>query len=145
MNAVIASTIILLGLVFGFLFVVIFILPSIKKIGPAEVGLVTKRFGKKLTQDNAVAFEREAGYQAELLMPGYRFKLWVAFRVEKFPWVQVPAGQVGVVYAQIGEPLPLGAKTAEYGEPRGDIESTKLDYPLRRSYHRLIYLDVIVT
>jgi hypothetical protein len=121
MEAVVASTVVLFVLIFGFLFVVIFILPSVKKIGPTEVGLVTKRFGKKLTQDNAVAFDGEAGYQAELLMPGFRFKLWVAFRVEKFPWVQVPAGQVGVVYAQIGEPLPLGAKTAEYKKEFGDF------------------------
>jgi hypothetical protein len=121
MEAVVASTVILFALIFGFLFVVIFILPSIKKIGPTQVGLVTKRFGKKLAQDNAVAFEGEAGYQAELLMPGFRFKLWAAFRVEKFPWVQVPAGQVGVVYAQIGEPLPLGAKTAKYKKEFGDF------------------------
>jgi hypothetical protein len=121
MNAVIASTVVVLGLISGFLFVVIFILPSIKKIGPTEVGLVTKRFGKKLSRDNAVAFDGEAGYQAELLMPGFRFKLWAAFRVEKFPWVQVPAGQVGVVYAQIGEPLPLGAKTAKYKKEFGDF------------------------
>ena len=32
----------------------------------------------------------EAGYQAELLMPGLRFKLWPIFAVKKFPWVQVP-------------------------------------------------------
>jgi hypothetical protein len=121
MEAVVVSTVILFGLIFGFLFVVIFILPSIKKIGPTEVGLVTRRFGKKLAQDNAVAFGGEAGYQAELLMPGFRFKLWVTFRVEKFPWVQVPAGQIGVVYAQIGEPLPLGAKTATYKKDFGDF------------------------
>jgi hypothetical protein len=121
MEAVVASTVVLFVLIFGFLFVVIFILPSIKKIGPTEVGLVTKRFGKKLSRDNAVAFDGEAGYQAELLMPGFRFKFWAAFRVEKFPWVQVPAGQVGVVYAQIGEPLPLGAKTAKYKKEFGDF------------------------
>ena len=125
METLVATTVILFGLVFSILFVVVFILPSIKKIGPTEVGLVTKRFGKKLSQDNAVGFGGEAGYQAELLMPGFRFKLWLAFRVEKFPWVQVPAGQVGVVYAQIGAPLPLGAKTAEYKKEFGDF--TDLD------------------
>ena len=56
------------------------LLKSIKTIGPTEVGLVTKRFGLgKLGDDNPIAFNGEAGYQAELLMPGLRFKLWPIF------------------------------------------------------------------
>ena len=47
-------------------------------------------------------------------MPGLRFKLWPIFGVKKFPWVQVPAGEIGVVIAQVGEPLPIGAKSAVY-------------------------------
>ncbi len=30
-------------------------------------------------------------------MPGWRFKLWVVYAVEKYPWVQVRAGEIGVV------------------------------------------------
>jgi hypothetical protein len=88
---------------------------SIQRIGPTEVGLVTKRYSwKKLTKDNPVAFDGEAGYQAELLMPGLRWKSWLFYSVEKYPWVQVPAGQIGVVIAQVGAPLPIGAKSAVY-------------------------------
>ena len=88
---------------------------SLHKIGPTEVGLVTRRFSaKKLENDNAIAFAGEAGYQSELLMPGLRFKLWLVYAVDKYPWVQVPAGQLGVVIAQVGEPLPTGAKSAIY-------------------------------
>jgi regulator of protease activity HflC (stomatin/prohibitin superfamily) len=47
-------------------------------------------------------------------MPGLRFKLWPLYGVKKFPWVQVPAGQIGVVIAQVGDPLPIGAKSAVY-------------------------------
>ena len=47
-------------------------------------------------------------------MPGLRFKLWLVYAVDKYPWVQVPAGQLGVVFAQVGEPLPTGAKSAIY-------------------------------
>ena len=99
---------------FWFLFivlvvVVVFVLPSIRIIGPTEVGLVTKRFSfKKLPDDNPVAFRGEAGYQADLLMPGWRFKFWVVFAVEKYPWVQVRAGEIGVVVAQVGKALPVG-------------------------------------
>jgi len=57
--------------------VVMCVLSSIKTIGPTEVGLVTKRFGLgKLGDDNPIALKGEAGYQAKLLMPGLRFKLW---------------------------------------------------------------------
>src|SRR5438552_14130814 len=71
------------------------ILFSLRRIGPTEVGLVTKRLsGKKLTSDNPVALNGEAGYQAELLMPGLRWKMWPLYKVEKFPWVQVPAGEI---------------------------------------------------
>ena len=88
---------------------------SLHSVGATEVGLVAKRFGfRKLGQDNPVAFRGEAGYQATLLMPGLRFKLWPMFGVKKFPWVQVPAGEIGVVIAQVGSPLPIGAKSAVY-------------------------------
>ena len=36
------------------------------------------------------------------------------YSVEKYPWVQVPAGEIGVVIAQVGQPLPIGAKSAVY-------------------------------
>src|SRR6266581_4240991 len=90
------------------------LLSSIYSVGPTEVGLVRKRFGAKLPGDNPVAFRGEAGYQAEMLMPGLRFKLWLVFAVTKHSWVQVPAGQIGVVIAQVGQPLPIGAKSAMY-------------------------------
>ncbi len=98
------------------------ILFSIRRIGPTEVGLLTKRLsGKKLTSDNPVAFNGEAGYQAELLMPGLRWKVWPLYKVEKFPWVQVPAGEIGVVIAQVGQPLPIGAKSAVYKTEFGNF------------------------
>src|SRR3954463_11996213 len=95
--------------------VVIALLKSVKTIGATEVGLVTKRFSiGKLSHDNPIAFKGEAGYQAKLLMPGLRFKLWPIFGVKKFPWVQVPAGEIGVVIAQVGLQLPIGAKSGVY-------------------------------
>ena len=95
---------------------------SVHRIGPAEVGLVTKKLGRKeLSDDNPIAFSGEAGYQAVLLMPGLRFKLWPIFTVGRFPWVQVPAGEIGVVIAQVGEPLPIGAKSAVYSTAFGNF------------------------
>jgi uncharacterized membrane protein YqiK len=60
------------------------------------------------------AFQGEAGFQADLLMPGLRWKPWLLYAVEKYPWVQVPAGEIGVVIAQVGQKLPIGAKSAIY-------------------------------
>ncbi|MGD0897268.1 MAG: SPFH domain-containing protein [Thermoguttaceae bacterium] len=94
--------------------IVVIVLPSIRIIGPTEVGLVTKRFAlRKLPSDNPIAFHGEAGYQADLLMPGWHLKLWIMYLVEKHPWVQVRAGEIGVVVAQVGRSLPVGAKSAE--------------------------------
>jgi hypothetical protein len=101
--------------------VLIILLSSIYSIGPTQVGLVRKRFGAKLPGDNPLAFRGEAGYQAEMLMPGLRFKLCLVFAVTKHPWVQVPAGQIGVVLAQVGQPLPIGAKSAVYKPEFGNF------------------------
>lgn len=108
----------------------VLVLPSIRVIGPTEVGLVTKRFSvKKLTSENPIAFRGEAGYQAILLMPGWRFKFWIIYSVTNYPWVQVPAGEIGVVVSQVGKPLPVGAKSAEYKKEFGDF--SRLDVFIR--------------
>src|ERR1700730_15175266 len=84
-------------------------------IGPSQVGLVTKRVSSRHNStDTPIAFAGEAGFQSELLMPGVRFKLWPTYSVAKSPWVQVPAGEIGVVISQIGAALPTGAKSAVY-------------------------------
>ncbi|HXA16042.1 MAG TPA: SPFH domain-containing protein [Thermoanaerobaculia bacterium] len=95
---------------------------SIHRIGPTEVGLVIKRFSwSKLSDGNVIAFNGEAGYQADLLMPGLRFKLWPMYGVDKRPLVQVPAGQIGVVIAQVGSAPPTGAKSVEYKQQFGNF------------------------
>ncbi len=95
---------------------------SVVVIGPNQVGLVTKRVSRlhNIT-DTPVAFAGEAGYQADLLMPGVRFKLWPNHTVALYPWVQVPAGEIGVVISQIGERLPTGAKSAVYRPEFGNF------------------------
>jgi hypothetical protein len=110
-----------LALALAIVAVLFILLFSIYSIGPTEIGLVRRRFGAKLPGDNPLAFRGEAGYQAEMLMPGLRFKLSLIFAVTKHPWVQVPAGQIGVVIAQVGMPLPIGAKSAVYKPEFGNF------------------------
>ncbi|MGP8250745.1 MAG: SPFH domain-containing protein [Terracidiphilus sp.] len=103
------------------LILLVLIFKSIYSIGPTQIGLVRKRFGAKLTGNDPVAFHGEAGYQAELLMPGLRFKFCLIYAVAKHPWVQVPAGQIGVVIAQVGQPTPIGAKSGVYKTEFGNF------------------------
>jgi regulator of protease activity HflC (stomatin/prohibitin superfamily) len=97
-------------------------LKSLHSIGPAEIGLVNKRLARlSLAEGNPVALNGEAGYQALTLMPGLRFKLWPVYGVSKHPWVQVPAGEIGVVIAQVGAPIAIGAKSAEFRPEFGNF------------------------
>jgi len=104
------------------LVVLVVVARSFIVIGPAQVGLVTRRISSRHNAtDDPIAFAGEAGYQAGLLMPGVRFKLWPTHSVAKYPWVQVPAGEIGVVISQIGKPLATGAKSAAYRPEFGNF------------------------
>jgi hypothetical protein len=87
---------------------------SLVRIGPNEVGLVIRRWGRAKKSDGPIALNGEAGYQADLLMPGIAFCLWPMNRVEKHPWVQIPTGEIGLIVAQVGGPLPTGWKSGVY-------------------------------
>lgn len=108
------------------LVILVLLFKSMYSIGPTEVGLVRKRFGAKLPGDNPVAFRGEAGYQAEMLMPGLRFRFCLSYAVTKHPWVQVPAGQIGVVIAQVGQPLPIGVKSGAFRAEFGNFTDLRL-------------------
>jgi hypothetical protein len=107
------------------LFLLVTAFMSFYSIGPTQIGLVRRRFGRKLPGNNPVAFDGEAGYQADLLMPGIRFQFKPLYAVSKHPWVQVPAGQIGVVIAQVGKPTPIGAKSGKYDSAFGNFTDFK--------------------
>jgi len=97
-------------------------LRSLHSIGPSQIGLVNKRLARRsLADGNPVAMRGEAGYQATLLMPGLRFKLWPINAVTTHPWVQVPAGEIGVVIAQVGGAIEIGAKSAHFDPAFGNF------------------------
>ena len=108
-----AVTVIAFAVPFILLLLVVAFL-SIHRIGPNEVGLVIRRWGPRRAQGGPIAFHGEAGYQADLLMPGLAVRVWPINRVEKHPWVQIPTGEVGLVIAQAGAPLPTGWKSGVY-------------------------------
>ncbi len=101
------------------------VVASFRTIGPAQVGLVTKRIGRRLGADQILALKGEAGYQADLLMPGLRFKLWPIYGVRRHDWVQVPPDHIGLVIAQVGSGLPTGAKSAVYKPAFGNFADVR--------------------
>ncbi len=126
MQAVLAVLLQAGPMIVGFLVLAFWLFKSLHRIGPLEVGLVRKNFGlKKLVGDCAIAFDGEAGYQADLLKPGIRFRVWPLSSVTKYPWVQIPTDGIGVVVAQIGKPLPQGSVTAPYSEALGSFTDLK--------------------
>jgi uncharacterized membrane protein YqiK len=114
---------VLIGVVILLALIVVF--KSLHSVGPAQVGLVSKRVGAKLGDDQLVAMRGEAGYQADLLMPGLRFKFWPVFGVERYDWVQVPPDHIGLVIAQVGHALPTGAKSAVFKPAFGNFASLR--------------------
>ena len=72
-----------------------------------------------------MALHGEAGYQADLLMPGIAIRVWPINRVDKHPWVQIPTGEVGLVIAQVGAALPTGWKSGVYKPEFGQFTNVR--------------------
>ena len=92
-------------LVLVVLLMLIITIKSLWVIGPTQVGLVRKRFSwKRLDSGSPVALNGAAGYQAELLTAGLRFKPW--------PWYTVPRH-------------PIGAKSGVYKPEFGSFQDIR--------------------
>ena len=98
------------GIIIFVLLIVVVILAfsSTVNIAGDQVGIVEKKLlGGKLPAGRFIAVDGENGIQADMLMPGWHF--W------KFPWlykitkenlVQISNGEVGLITAKDGNPLP---------------------------------------
>jgi uncharacterized membrane protein YqiK len=76
-------------------------------IAANQSGLVVKRFGPPLPSGRIVALNGEAGYRARLLPPGWHFGYWRwRYRLVKVPVVVVHPGDIAVVVAADGTPIP---------------------------------------
>jgi uncharacterized membrane protein YqiK len=80
---------------------------GVRVIAEDQSGLVIKRFGASLPPGRLIALSGEAGYQARLLSPGWHFGLWRwRYKVVALPLVVVPPGEIGLVVAADGAPIP---------------------------------------
>ncbi len=73
-----------------------------------QVGIVIKRFSSRsLGPGQLIALNGEAGYQADTLAPGLHFRLWRwQYRIIKVPVTIVPQGEIALVVAADGAPIP---------------------------------------
>jgi uncharacterized membrane protein YqiK len=87
----------------------VYVFSGLQVIGEDESGLVIKKYGAPLPPGRLVALEGEAGYQAEMLPPGWHFgyPFW-RFKVTRVPVVRVRQGHIALVVANGGAPIPPG-------------------------------------
>jgi uncharacterized membrane protein YqiK len=82
---------------------------GIRVIGPSESGLLIKRFGPELPAGHVVALAGEAGFQARMLGPGWHFPVWRwRYRVVRVPVMMVNPGEIALIVAADGKPIPAG-------------------------------------
>lgn len=91
------------GGIVGFIF-----LCGLVIVGEREVGIVVKKFsGKSLAAGQIVALNGEAGYQADTLAPGWHWGYWpLQFDVRKEKAIVVPQGEIALIVAADGAPIP---------------------------------------
>lgn len=80
-------------------------------ISPSKSGLIEKKWSLKgdLPTGRIIATKGEAGVQADLLAPGLHwFKWWWMYSIKEIAPIVVPEGQIGIVVAENGEPIPSG-------------------------------------
>lgn len=80
---------------------------GVRVIREDESGLLIRRYGRALPPGRIIARDGEAGYQARMLAPGWHFPVWRwKFKVVRVPLVVVPPGEVALVVAADGRPIP---------------------------------------
>ncbi|MBW4470921.1 MAG: flotillin family protein [Stenomitos rutilans HA7619-LM2] len=76
-------------------------------ISEQEVGVVVKKFGGRLPAGRLIALNGEAGYQADTLAPGWHWGLFPwQYNVQKQPMIVVPQGEIALLVANDGAPVP---------------------------------------
>ncbi len=77
-------------------------------IGEMEVGIVVKKWAvRSLPPSSLVATKGEAGYQVDTLAPGWHWGYWLwQYNVRKQSVVVIPPGEIGLVVANDGKPIP---------------------------------------
>ena len=89
--------------------IIVLVIPGLKLISDAEVGILTKRmFGRKMPQGQVVARNGQIGVQADILMPGLYWRIPVIWKIQKQFITEIMPDEVGIVEAIDGRAIPKG-------------------------------------
>jgi uncharacterized membrane protein YqiK len=88
--------------------VVLFVaLGGVRVIRENESGLVIKRYGRDLPAGRIIALDGEAGYQAQMLPPGWHFGRFAwQYMMKTIPMVVVRPGEIALIVAADGATIP---------------------------------------
>jgi regulator of protease activity HflC (stomatin/prohibitin superfamily) len=114
----------LIGLCVIFGFTVIIYSTSLW-VSSSSGGLITKKFGDSLKGGHIIAVNGERGVQADILSPGWSFA-WAPWQydLQSVPNITIAEGNVGIVTAMDGQPLPAGEVYApEWKNPTEMIDA----------------------
>jgi uncharacterized membrane protein YqiK len=71
-----------------------------------RVGIKESLWGRHIEQGRIIALKGETGFQPDVLRGGFYFGLYRwKYRIHKVPFVAIPQGKIGYVYARDGEAL----------------------------------------
>lgn len=76
--------------------------------GKEFVYLERKYLGKTMTDGRTVALQGEVGVMAKILGPGVHFLIPFLYKNWKEDFLPIPKGQMGIVHARTGVPMPSG-------------------------------------
>jgi uncharacterized membrane protein YqiK len=105
--------------VFGVVLIGTLIAFGVRFIPNDRVGIIEKLWSLKgsVNEGRIMAFNGQAGYEAQLLRGGIHFGKWFwQYRIHKVPLVTIPQGKVGYVYARDGETLAPGQTLGRFAE-----------------------------
>ena len=113
---------------------VFFTLASFRFVGEDSIGVVTKNVGwKSLPPGKIIATLGEKGPQARILPPGWHPWYWpFIYKIEMQPITKIAAGNVGLLNAKDGRPLPRDTTYApEWAEESRREMAQNAEYFLR--------------
>ncbi|GJM26778.1 MAG: hypothetical protein DHS20C16_31930 [Phycisphaerae bacterium] len=112
-------------------------------IGQSEVGVLIRKFGRPLKFPKTVATSPdERGPVAQTLGPGRHYVNLLAYEVQKFPAIQIPAGHVGVVTLLSGDD-PTVKNTYTVGPGEQGVQRQTLEPGLEYYNPYLKKIDIV--
>ena len=115
------------SLVLGIIGFVLIVLSTALFVVDNQGGIILKKLGSDMPPGQIIATNGEKGPQAFVLPPGWHFGYWPwVYDLESCKNIDIPEGQVGLVTAKDGKPLPEGEVYASmWDSPQEMLDAVK--------------------